>query len=133
MMHIYRDERVLESRVVDLLGYVVVLVILASLATAAIIEGLDNGLTWGDDLVAAFWIGVVLAVARGLYRHHYYGTCGEIRLSDDGRCELETKRQVVRLHVNQIRSVKYWRDDESDRESYTIRYQGGKLKVSDGM
>src|SRR6266511_2649446 len=59
--------------------------------------------------------------------------CGEIRLSDDGRCELETKRQVIRLHVNQIRSVKYWRDDESDRESYTIRYQGGKLKVSDGM
>jgi len=131
-MHVYRDESVLENRV-ELLGGVVVVGVVASLPTASIVEGFNNGLTWGDALIAAFWVGVALAVLRAVYRHHYYGTCGEIRLSDDGTCELETKRRLIRLHVNEIKSVKYSRDDESDRESYTIRFQGGKLEVTDGM
>ncbi len=29
---------------------------------------------------------------------------------------------MIRLHVNEIRSVKYSRDDESDSETYTIRF-----------
>lgn len=132
MTHTYRDDRFLASRVADLGGYVLVLALIASLIPWAIIDGLDHGFTWGDALIAACWTGVALAVAVAMYRH-YYRRCGEIRLSDDGTCELETKRGLVRLHTNDIRSVKYRRDSESDRESYTIRYRGGTLKVSDRM
>ena len=44
-----------------------------------------------------------------------------------------TDGRVIRLHVNEIRSVKYSRDSDSDSESYTIRYQGGKLDVAERM
>ncbi len=54
-------------------------------------------------------------------------------LSDDGTCELDTKRRVTRLHVKQIQSVLYRRDSESDGEYYRIRYQGGKLSVDERM
>jgi len=86
-------------------------------------------------LAAAAAAFTVLAVAAGYnqYRRKQYGNCGEIRLDDDGTCELETKRQVIRIHASEIQSVKYWRDSESDREHYTIHYRGGKLHVAERM
>jgi hypothetical protein len=54
------------------------------------------------------------------YRRLVYGTCGEIRLGDDGTCELETKRTVIRLHVNDLRCVRYSPETDEQIESYTI-------------
>lgn len=88
------------------------------------------------------WIFAVAAgaftvlVLIGMYnqrRREQYGNCGEIRLDDDGTCELETKRRVIRIHASEIQSVKYWRDSESEREHYTIHYRGGKLHVAERM
>src|SRR6266498_2532198 len=62
-------------------------------------------------MAAAVSVGAVLFVLIHqyvVYRHHHYGTCSEIRLSDEGICELETKRRV-------------------------IRQQGGKLAVNEEM
>jgi hypothetical protein len=87
-------------------------------------------------LTAAVSVGAVLfmLICQYLaYRHEYYGTCSEIRLSDDGTCELETKRQIIRLHVNEIRSVEFSPEDDENCESYIICYQGGKLDVSKEM
>jgi len=77
------------------------------------------------------FIGLLLAAMYAGHRHTQYGTCGEIRLDDDGTCELETKRAVIHLHVNEIRSVAYSRSDEG--ASYTIHYHGGHLPVTNGM
>ena len=63
----------------------------------------------------------------------YHGKCSAIRLSDDGTCELETKRRVIRLHVNQIRSVRFSPAGDESSESYSIRYEGGKLHVDKRM
>ena len=131
MIHTYRDDRFLDSRFADLDGYVLAWLIVASWVPAAIVERLDRGFTLGDALIVLFWSGVALAVARGFYWHYCYRRCGEIRLSDDGTCELETKRGVIRLHASELRGVKYYRDDDSGRESYTILCRGGRLKVSD--
>jgi hypothetical protein len=49
-------------------------------------------------------------------------------MGSDGTCEFETKRRVIRLHVHEIRSVRY--SAKSDGESfYTIHYRSGKLRV----
>jgi len=55
--------------------------------------------------------------------------CREIRLDDDGTCELVTSHRVIRLHVNEITALKYQRDSEGDTGSFSIRYTGGKLEV----
>ena len=101
-------------------------VIVALVAAAASALG---SLTWEDakGFGVALLFFAVLCVFGLLQERRSF--CREIRLSDDGMCELETKRRVVRLHVNEIQSVEYSRGDES--ESYTIRYQGGKLHVSE--
>jgi hypothetical protein len=104
----------------------VVIVVLVAAAAGAL-----GSLTWegakGLGLALVFF--AVLGGYGLLQERHSW--CREIRLSDDGTCELETKSRVVRLHVNEIRSVKYSRGDEN--ESYTIRYHGGKLHVSEQM
>lgn len=81
----------------------------------------DAGAAVGLTLLA-----VILVKLRGSFT-----TCGEIRLGDDGTCELETKHRVVRLHVKEIRSVQSWDDDAV--EGYTIHYHGGKLRVTQKM
>jgi hypothetical protein len=92
----------------------------------------NHRLTWFSALVSAF---CAAAVAGGyvFYRRERDGNCGEIRLSDDGTCELETKRRVTRLHVGEIRSVRYTRDSESEREHYTIYYRDGNAEVTQRM
>jgi hypothetical protein len=72
--------------------------------------------------------GVVFVFTYFSYRQQAYGTGGEIRMGSDGTCEFETKRRVIRLHVHEIRSVRY--SAKSDGESfYTIHYRSGKLRV----
>ena len=77
--------------------------------------------------------GFVVLVQHRHYRHRADGTCGEIRLGDDGTCELETKRRVIHLHVHEIRSVRYSPKSDEQGESYTIHYQSGKLDVGKQM
>jgi hypothetical protein len=89
--------------------------------------------TWGGAAPFVAFIGLLFVHQYFVYRQQYYGRCGEIRLSDDGTCELEAERRVIRLHVNEIRSVKYSRDSEDGRVSYTINYQGGTLHVAERM
>jgi len=85
--------------------------------------------TWSD----AEGLGLGLVLMFVLYAYYRYRRCSEIRLSDDGTCELETKRRVIRLNVHEIRSVEYRRDSEDDSESYLVRYRGGKLHVPGRM
>ena len=89
--------------------------------------------TWTQAGVFGGFIGLVLVAMYAAHRREHYRTCGEIRLDDDGTCELETKHHVIRIQVNEIRSVRYWRDSEGGREQYTIYYHGGKLQVDDRM
>jgi hypothetical protein len=81
----------------------------------------------------ALLIGTTFVLVYAWYRHEHYGTCSEIRLSDDGTCELETKRRVIRLHVNEIRSVQFSPETDEQCEDYSIRYRGGKLTVNKEM
>lgn len=127
MTHTYRDPDVLRRRFFGpLLGGVLVLVFLFGPPFAF-------GRVWFSWPVAGL-VGVFVFVAAYLvYRRDHYGSCGEIRLGDDGTCELETKRTVIRLHVNEIRSVRYWSESDERSESYTIHYRSGKLHVAKRM
>jgi hypothetical protein len=130
-MHTYRDPKLLRNRFFTplFLGFFALVVIFPFVPSLAF----GSPFTQGAAVSAAFITGMVLISGYVAYRHEHYSSCGEIRLSDDGMCELETKRQVIRLHVNEIRSVEYWRDPEDNSESYTIRFLGGKLGVSERM
>jgi hypothetical protein len=132
MTHTYREPDPLESgggRFVRS-AFFPLLVICALVFAAA--SNLGSA-SWDD--AEGLGSGVVFFSVFGVLGllHDRHRRCREIRLSDDGTCELETKRRVIRLHVNEIRSVDYRRDDESDCESYTICYQGGKVHVSERM
>jgi hypothetical protein len=87
---------------------------------------------WSHAGVVGASFGFVL-VFQYLGYKQAYGTCGEIRLGDDGTCELETKRRVIRLHVHEFRSVHYSAETDEQIESYTIHYRGGKLHVRKRM
>lgn len=77
--------------------------------------------------------GLFIVLVYFGYRRQVYGICGEIRLGDDGTCELEAKRRVIRLHVHDLRSVRYSPETDEDSESYTIHYRSGKLHVGPRM
>jgi hypothetical protein len=87
-----------------------------------------HGASWVNlAFIAALGIWILCVSVLGHLRDR---DCREIRLSDDGTCELETSRRVIRLHVNQISAVEYYKDDESDRERYTIKYNDGSVVAS---
>jgi hypothetical protein len=132
-MNIYRDEQPRESTISDLGFGVFLLFLFAYMMTEAIGEVRNRGVLSLDGVSAAVVLCAAIAVGRYLYRRHYYRRCAEIRLSDDGRCDLETKRGTVRLHVNEIESVKYRRGDDGGPDSYTIRYRGGRVEVTGRM
>ena len=128
MTHTYRDPDVLSFRLWHLSFFLFVPIFLfAPLALGWV------PLTKGAVLFAALGSIPFLLTPYFVYRSQYYGRCSEIRLSDDGTCELETKRRVIRLHVNQIWSVQFSPEGDESRESYTIRYEGGKLHVDKRM
>jgi hypothetical protein len=78
-------------------------------------------------------MGLLLAVTCAARRHQQSTTCGEIRLDDDGTCEFQTQRRVIRLHVSEIRCVKYSRDREDGSTSFTVYHRNGKLSVTEEM
>jgi hypothetical protein len=88
---------------------------------------------WPAAAIFGGFSGLVFFAECFAYRHDQYGICGEIRLSEDGTCELETNRAVIRLHVNEVSSVRYRRETDEQNESYTIHYRSGKLGVSKQM
>jgi hypothetical protein len=129
--HTYRDPDVFKGRFDGL----------AALAVCAFITAFLFGpiafgwvpFTWTWAAACGVSCGFVFAGQYVLYRRQTYGSCAEIRLGDDGTCELETKREVIRLHVHDLRSVRYSRETDDRVESYTIHYRSGKLHVGKGM
>ncbi len=131
MIHTYRDPKVLGSRFfspsyLSFCGLVLIFPFVPMLAFGA-------PFTRGDAVLVAVCTGMVFVYGYFAYRHEHYRSCGEIRLGDDGTCELETKRRVIRLHVNEIRSVQYSPETGEEDESYTIHYAGGRLDVATRM
>jgi hypothetical protein len=128
MTHTYRDSTILDSKASQfvLVPLVVFLVIAALVASA-----LAHGVTWAQRGEGALGLTLFFGFGYISCRRHRYGTCGEIRLSDDGMCELETNQRVIRLHVNEVRSVAYSASGEG--ESCKINYDGGYLPVTTGM
>jgi hypothetical protein len=97
------------------------------LAGGTIINAFRHGVGPGVGVV-----GVIGGIAWAVY-HARQGVCREIRLSDEGTCELETGRRVILLHVNQINAVEYDEDPETGHESYKITYRGGRVGLHDGI
>lgn len=133
MIHTYQDADVLRSRiwdhpVVDLLCFGVVSLFVVGLFA---FTGGSFTLQAAGPLFGS--LALLLVVAYAGQRHLQSATCGEIRLDDDGTCELQTKRQVIRLHVTEIRCVKYRRDPESGRASFTVYHPNGTLLVTEEM
>jgi hypothetical protein len=89
--------------------------------------------SWGAAKFGGMICGGAFVLLYFDYRRQAYGSCGEIRLVDDGTCELETKRRVIRLHVNDLRSVRFLPETDEQSESYTIHFRGGKLHVGKRM
>jgi hypothetical protein len=134
VIHTYKDTEFVRARVVGppYLGsllFVVSIPFVAMLASGSLLR------TVNAEFLAVL-IGVLLFTSlTGLliYRHHTYGRCSEIRLGDDGTCDLETKRRVIRLHANEILSVQYRPETDEGSEYYDIHYRGGKLQVTKEM
>jgi hypothetical protein len=132
MIHTYREpERSLpNSKPLRLLVYAMPsTLIIVIWMTVVIVTDLGHGVTWAIAKDAAWGLGFSLIVAWYLYRHRFYYRCKEIRLSDDGTCELEAESRLVRLHVRQIRSVERLYDEGTT--AYTIRFEGGKTEIED--
>jgi hypothetical protein len=128
MTHTYRDSTILDRKTLRF----VLLTLLVFLAIAALsASALAHGVTWAKRGEGALAPTLLFALGYVSYRRHRYRTCGEIRLGDDGTCELETNQRVIRLHVNEVRSVAYSASGEG--ESYKIHYDGGYLPVTTGM
>ena len=133
MIHVYRDPTAREVRFRALFGLFLFFLIFLALILLPLASGEDR-FAWDTAAPVAMVAGLVLLLGYAVYRRERYQGCREIRLDDHAICELETTDgRVIRLHVNEIRSVQYSRDSESDSESYTIRYQGGKLVVAERM
>jgi hypothetical protein len=131
-VHTYRDPDVLEHKAP--LTHAVrgglalgLLLVLLGVAIVGFAKGFTSAEVDGTVALALFF-----AITYFGNRQYRGRVCGEIRLGDDGTCELETKRRVIRLHVNQIESVKY-ENDPDRRAAYYIAYQDGSVPVSSAM
>ena len=60
--------------------------------------------------------GWLITVAYAAYWRSTY--CNEIRLGEDGFCEFETRRRVVRAHVAEIASIREEIDEDGDGNYY---------------
>jgi hypothetical protein len=98
------------------------------------LQAVFQGLTLAELVLPAALIVLLVFGGYFTYKKAQYGTCREIRLSDDGTCELVTRAETIRVHVSEIRAVQYHRDNESEECDYsTIYYRGEKLRVSRRM
>ena len=116
MVHTYRDPALTKSRFFGP-GFPLVFLVFV-IAPFAFLDG--------PIWLRAIFPGSFLLVQYLFYRQRYQRGCAEIRLSDDGTCEIETKRNVIRLHVNEVRQVEHTLDDDPRREYCTIHYNGRK-------
>ena len=131
MIHTYRDPQIFRSRFLGsshLRSFV-----LFCLISVALFALTGFRFTWDAATFfgGPFALGLVLVFLS--HRGQQYGGCREIRLSDDGTCELDTPRRSIRVHVNEIRSVRYSPETDDSSESYTIQYREGSLHVAKGM
>jgi hypothetical protein len=128
LVHTYRDPKAVDDKTLRFVVPLVGCLIFAALTLFTLV----HGFTWGERGEAAAAIVLFFGLTYLSDRRYRSSRCAEIRLDDDGTCELETNRKVIRLHVNQIGSVKYVRDPDS-RADYDIYYQGGSVPVERGM
>jgi hypothetical protein len=92
-----------------------------------------HGTVTGGDVFGAvagvgIWLFAVFTMLMGLYTE-----CEEIRLGDDGTCEFETRRRIVRAQVAEIASVKERFDDEADAYWFQIRLRGRRSLTTYAM
>jgi hypothetical protein len=73
---------------------------------------------WGGGVFV--FVGWLFVAALAAYWRSTY--CDEIRLGDDGFCEFETRRGVVRAHVAEIASIREEVDEDGDR-NYYLRFR----------
>lgn len=129
MVKTYRDEATARDRR-PLSGFFVFALISALFFAPSFVRG---GLTRGGaEFLTVVIAASILIVVVG-YRHQYLGICLEIRLDDDGNCELETRRRTIRIHARDIYAVRYSAETDDGPESYEIRFKTGKLHVSHSM
>src|SRR5262245_61693240 len=101
MVRTYRNETAFESGAARFFGSGFFLLLVLTALLIVVFSRLDRVETQFDWFSApVMLVGVGLAIAW-----HNRHECREIRLSDDGICEFETRRRSTRLHVNEIRSV----------------------------
>jgi hypothetical protein len=85
----------------------------------------------GLPFVQALLLSAGIAFFLYLTGHRLSTYCKEIRLRDDGLCEFETRRGIVRAHVAQITSVQESIDEDGDA-NYEVRFRDrGKLWTSE--
>ncbi len=124
MLHTYQDPKAPGDRA---LGFILAGFVLF-LPVVIVLNEIGHHFTWGGFVRApAEAMALVLPFAC-LAFWWQHGICSEIRLDDNGTCELETRGQVIRLRVDEIRSVKGRRDADSERESYTIHHEASNRK-----
>jgi hypothetical protein len=128
MVHTYRDTSDRQQSAAAMVVGLVCVGTFVVLFGWGIVTDFANGAIWSGMGLLAF----VVVVVRAMHKSRQRG-CVEIRLSDDGTCELETRGGLIRLHVNQISAIKYREDDEGDGGVYTIRYRGGKATIRDWL
>jgi hypothetical protein len=121
-MHTYRDSFNLRRRAFAT----------AYAATGVLIVVLLSAVT--HPLWASLVLSALIAFVQYItYRNLYEAACTEIRLSDEGICELQAKRRMIRLDATQVRSVNYTPESDQTNEHYTLSYQGGNLRVGRRM
>jgi len=129
MIHTYRDMNAPGARSIAVQTAAAAVLIPVGWIAFFVYAGAGFELVWENVLILA--AGVVLPPVFMFlaYWDASRALCREIRLDDDGTCELVTSHRVIRLHVNEITALKYQRDSEGDTGSFSIRYTGGKLEV----
>jgi hypothetical protein len=80
-----------------------------------------------DRLALGLFLGVAMLIGLPLSAYWLSTYCNEIRLGDDGFCEFETRRRVVRAHVAELESVKEEVDEDGDRNYYLRLRDGSRL------
>jgi hypothetical protein len=132
MIHTYRDPQAIRSR---FLGSSHLRSFLLFSVLSVGLFALTGGFRLGSDGARFFGLplALLLVVVYLSHRSHQQGGCCEIRLSDDGTCELDTPRRSIRVHVSEIRTVRYSPETDDSSESYTIHYRDGSLHVAKGM
>jgi hypothetical protein len=111
------------------IGSTVVPLLLFALVVPLLGLPFGHSLHWSGVTISAVLIAAALILHRAVARHQRDVKCIEVRLDDDGTCELETVDHVTRIHVSEIRAVEYRRDSENDAEKYVIRYRNGKAEL----